>query len=65
MPGISGRLVLRAVLDANPSLPVAYFPRRTELADRVAAYVRPGDLLLTLGAGDLTTLPDELAARES
>lgn len=65
VPGISGRLLLRCVLDAHPSLPVAYFPRRTELAERVAAYVRPGDLLLTLGAGDLTTLPDEIAARNA
>jgi UDP-N-acetylmuramate--alanine ligase len=63
VPGVSGRLVLRAVLDAHPALPVAYFPRRTELADRIPAYLRPGDLLLTLGAGDLTTLPDELAPR--
>jgi UDP-N-acetylmuramate--alanine ligase len=65
VPGVSGRLVLRAVLDAHPALPVAYFPRRTELAERIAGYVGPGDLLLTLGAGDLTTLPDELVAREA
>ncbi|MGZ8762178.1 MAG: UDP-N-acetylmuramate--L-alanine ligase [Acidimicrobiia bacterium] len=64
VPGVSGRLVLRAVLDAHPALPVAYFPRRTELVDRIPAYVRAGDLLLTLGAGDLTTLPDELVARD-
>jgi UDP-N-acetylmuramate--alanine ligase len=63
VPGVSGRLLLKAVLDAHPSLPVAYFPRRTELADRIPAYLQPGDLLLTLGAGDLTTLPDELVAR--
>ena len=65
IPGVSGRLVLRAVLDAHPALPVAYFPRRTELADRISGYLRPGDLLLTLGAGDLTTLPDELVARDA
>ncbi len=63
VPGVSGRLLLRAVLDAHPSLPVAYFPRRTELAERIPPYLRPGDLLLTLGAGDLTTLPDELVAK--
>jgi UDP-N-acetylmuramate--alanine ligase len=63
LPGVSGRLVLRAVLDAHPDLEVAYFPRRAELAERVARYARPGDLVLTLGAGDLTTLPDELLAR--
>jgi len=63
-PGVSGRLVLRSVLDAHPDQAVAYFPHRAELAARVANYVKPGDLLLTLGAGDLTTLADELAVRE-
>jgi UDP-N-acetylmuramate--alanine ligase len=62
-PGVSGRLVLRAVLDAHPSLPVAYFPRRSELVDKLGRFARPGDVVLTLGAGDLTTLPDEWLAR--
>jgi len=61
-PGVSGRLVLRAVLDAHPALPVAYFPRRSDLVDKLAHYARPGDVVLTLGAGDLTTLPDEWLA---
>ena len=39
-----------------------YVPGRTELADAVAGLLRPGDLCLTLGAGDLTSLPDELMA---
>lgn len=61
-PGVSGRLVLRAVLDSHPDQAVAYFPHRSELAQRVPSYLRPGDLLLTLGAGDLTTLADELTS---
>ena len=31
-----------------------------ELRLAVGAELRPGDLCLTLGAGDLTTLPDDL-----
>ncbi len=31
-----------------------------ELRQTVAATLRPGDLCLTLGAGDLTQLPDQL-----
>ena len=42
---------------------VAYLPRRTDLAGYLAGELRPGDLCLTLGAGDLTLLPDELQAR--
>jgi UDP-N-acetylmuramate--alanine ligase len=62
VPGVSGRSVLRSVLDAHPALPVAYFPHRAELAARLPSYIRRGDLVLTLGAGDLTTLADELLA---
>jgi UDP-N-acetylmuramate--alanine ligase len=58
-PGVSGRLILRAVLDRHPSLPVTYLPRRADLVEHVPRLTRPGDVVLTLGAGDLTTLPDE------
>jgi UDP-N-acetylmuramate--alanine ligase len=59
-PGVSGRLVLRAVLDAHPSLDVAYFPRRAELAERVLALTRPGDVVLTMGVGDVGNLAEEM-----
>ena len=36
-------------------------PDRAALAGRVARLVQPGDLVLALGAGDITTLADELA----
>jgi UDP-N-acetylmuramate--alanine ligase len=58
-PGISGRLVLRAVLDRHPALPVTYLPRRADVVEHVPRIARPGDVVLTLGAGDLTTVPDE------
>lgn len=63
IPGVSGKLVVDAVLDASPRLPVAYLPGRTELVAYLRANLRPGDLCLTLGAGDLTSLPDELMGR--
>jgi UDP-N-acetylmuramate--alanine ligase len=62
IPGVTGHLVLNAVLDAHPELPVAYFPHRAELVALVPGYVRPGDLVLTLGGGDITTLADDLLA---
>jgi UDP-N-acetylmuramate--alanine ligase len=61
-PGVSGRLILRAVLDASPALPVTYLPRRADLVEHVPRLARPGDVVLTLGAGDLTTVPDEWLA---
>jgi len=64
-PGVSGRLVLRAVLDAHPEQAVTYLPRRADLVTHVPRLARPGDVVLTLGAGDLTTAPDEWLAPRS
>jgi len=59
-PGVTGKLIVYAVLDAHPWKRVAYLPRRPELVSYLRRELRPGDLCLTLGAGDLTSLPDEL-----
>jgi UDP-N-acetylmuramate--alanine ligase len=60
VPGVSGRLVADAVATQDPRLPVTYAPGWEELRQTVASVLRPGDLCLTLGAGDLTALPDDL-----
>jgi UDP-N-acetylmuramate--alanine ligase len=59
-PGISGKLIVQRVLDDHPWARVAYLPHRADLMMFLRAELRPGDLCLTLGAGDLTSLPDEL-----
>ncbi len=60
VPGVSGRLIAEAVRTDDPRLAVTYAGGRDELRRTVSDLLRPGDLCLTLGAGDLTTLPDEL-----
>jgi len=64
-PGISGKLVTQAVLDAHPEAAVAYLPSRQDWAAYLRRVLRPGDLCLTLGAGDLTVLPDMLVREAS
>jgi UDP-N-acetylmuramate--alanine ligase len=61
-PGVSGKRILDAVLDAHPGRRAYWFPGRADLARNVRSILRPGDLCLTLGAGDLTLLPDEILA---
>jgi UDP-N-acetylmuramate--alanine ligase len=60
IPGVSGRLVVDAVRAQDPRLTVTYAPGWEELARVVAGLLQPGDLCVTLGAGDLTALPDVL-----
>jgi UDP-N-acetylmuramate--alanine ligase len=62
VPGVSGRTVADAVRRSRPDVEIHYVPGRAELVAAVAGLMRPGDLCLTLGAGDLTSLPDEVIA---
>jgi UDP-N-acetylmuramate--alanine ligase len=61
-PGVTGHLVADAVMAGHRHLDVTYVAGRAALHRHLAALLRPGDLCLTLGAGDLTSLPDELMA---
>ena len=60
LPGVTGRLVADAALDAHPWRRLAYLPGRADLVTFLSSELRSGDVCLTMGAGDLTTLPDEL-----
>src|SRR5204862_1095085 len=51
-PGVTGRLVAEAV----PGGRGQYVPDRASLPARVAGIAKPGDLVLTMGAGDVTEL---------
>jgi len=64
-PGVSGRLILQAVCEARPAGRVLYLPKRSDVLARLPELTRPGDLVITLGAGDVTSLPDEWLRRES
>jgi UDP-N-acetylmuramate--alanine ligase len=62
VPGVSGRLVADAVRAQDPRLDVRYAPGWEELRRTVTSLLQPGDLCFTMGAGDLTALPDQLMA---
>jgi UDP-N-acetylmuramate--alanine ligase len=65
VPGVSGELIADAVRRHAPEQPVTYAASRTDLRAVLGGILRPGDLCCTLGAGDLTSLPDELIANPS
>jgi UDP-N-acetylmuramate--alanine ligase len=58
IPGVTGALIARAAEAAGAD--VLYVPLRSELATAVSGVLASGDLLLTLGAGDITGLTTEL-----
>ena len=57
--GVSGRQVADAAGKSGAA--VIFEPDREALGRRVLAAIRPGDVVLTLGAGDITLLGPELA----
>ncbi|MEV5825434.1 UDP-N-acetylmuramate--L-alanine ligase [Spirillospora sp. NPDC052242] len=63
-PGVTGKLVADAV---PPGTETVYAPVREDVPGLVASLARPGDLAITLGAGDVTALGppilERLAAR--
>ena len=59
IPGVTGRVVAETASAAGAD--VTYVARRVDLAAVVAAEARPGDLVLLMGAGDVTLVADELS----
>ena len=59
-PGITGKIVVDGVLDAEPRRRVAYLPKRGDIVPYITERALSGDLVLTIGAGDVTMLCDEI-----
>ena len=59
VPGVTGELVAEAVRRRGAE--VLYVAHRADLAGTLAPLARPGDLILTMGAGDVTLVQSELA----
>jgi UDP-N-acetylmuramate--alanine ligase len=59
VPGITGELVADAAREAGAE--VHYVAHRFDLAAYLAPRLQPGDLVISLGAGDITLLHGELA----
>ncbi len=57
--GISGESILESVLNTTNQA-VSYIPDRKELAKYLIDNVSPGDLVITMGAGDIYKTGDEL-----
>jgi UDP-N-acetylmuramate--alanine ligase len=51
--GVSGKLVVDAVTEARPGMIVGWMPSVDEGARFLARRARPGDVVLTIGAGDV------------
>jgi UDP-N-acetylmuramate--alanine ligase len=58
IPGVSGRQVVEAAQRAGAD--ARFEPSRPDVGRRVDEALEPGDVVLTLGAGDITRVGPEL-----
>jgi UDP-N-acetylmuramate--alanine ligase len=63
VPGVSGRLIVDALAVLRPGMRIGWAPRLEDAAAIVAAWARPGDVVLTLGAGDVDSVAPTLLER--
>jgi UDP-N-acetylmuramate--alanine ligase len=62
VPGVTGKLLVDALGEAAPGKRAVYLPHRSDVAPFLAREIREGDLVLTLGAGDVTMVGEETLA---
>jgi len=60
VPGVSAAGIVDAALE-TPGAAVYYVPDKDDVVARLKALVRPGDFIISVGAGDIWTVTDQLA----
>jgi UDP-N-acetylmuramate--alanine ligase len=63
--GVTGKLVVDAVVASHPSTQIEWKQSRTELVEYLANELVSGDLCISMGCGDIQSLPDEVIDRRS
>ena len=59
IPGVTGKMLADKIADRHPGKPVFYASDHVSLMELLDSQLRRGDLLITMGAGDVTTVGPE------
>lgn len=62
IPGVSGKLVADAILSNEGSKNLAYLPYLADVVNFLEGEIMPGDMVITMGAGDISTVAQKLLA---
>ena len=62
VPGVNGKTFMNVVLESDNCPQAAFIARRQEVVDYLQNKLRPGDLLITMGAGDVTAIGPQFMA---
>ncbi len=64
LPGVSGKLIVDSILKMDRLKPVVYLPRLGAVVDYLNGSTMDGDLILTLGAGDVHRVGERFLSAE-
>lgn len=56
IPGVTGKTVVSSIRAHRPDANVRHMPSRHDIVRHLAEVCRPGDIVITMGAGDVTML---------
>lgn len=59
LPGVSGKLLVDRILQNQKRPRLVYIPEKLEIKEFLLEQVKPGDLILTVGAGDIWMVGSE------
>ncbi|OZB47146.1 MAG: hypothetical protein B7X60_06820, partial [Polynucleobacter sp. 39-45-136] len=72
IPGANGQSLMKAALTADKntkaildSTAVAFAPTVADMPEKLSALLRDGDVLITMGAGSISGLPQVLAGAKN
>lgn len=60
IPGMNGKTLVDSIIENNYENKIAYIPKLADIPDYLDRELRVGDILLIMGAGDITRVTDEL-----
>jgi UDP-N-acetylmuramate--alanine ligase len=61
IPGVTGKLIVEELARVRPGMRIGWAPALEDAAQMVRGWARPGDTILTLGAGDVDRAAELLA----
>jgi len=60
LPGVTGKLLLDSLIDSGFRRKIIYIPKLQDISEYLQLNMRSGDMILIMGAGDVTRVTDEL-----
>ncbi|MCL4417566.1 MAG: Mur ligase family protein, partial [Actinobacteria bacterium] len=60
IPGVTGKLLVDSLIEEGFNKTIAYIPKLSDVKDYLDVNIRKGDMVLLMGAGDITRVTDDL-----